>query len=63
MCAIFIITGAWKFVNFNGPVKLWEAFKCKQAYMWVVVGGCEANPPYRIYEFKQDRCTTMFWIY
>ena len=38
------------------PVKLWEAVKCKQAYMWVVVGGYEADPPYRIYEFKQDRC-------
>ena len=38
------------------PVKLWEAVKCKQAYMWVVVGGCEANPAYRVYEFKQDRC-------
>jgi transposase len=38
------------------PVKLWETEKCKQAYMWVVVGGCEANPPYRIYEFKEDRC-------
>jgi transposase len=38
------------------PVKLWESVKCKQAYMWVVVGGCEANPAYRIYEFKEDRC-------
>ncbi len=38
------------------PVKLWEAVKCKQAYMWVVVGGHEADPPYRIYEFKEDRC-------
>ena len=38
------------------PVKLLEAVKCKQAYMWVVVGGCEVNPAYRIYEFKQDRC-------
>jgi transposase len=38
------------------PVKLWEVEKCKQAYMWVVVGGCEADPPYRIYEFKEDRC-------
>ncbi len=37
-------------------VKLWQIGKCKQAYMWVVVGGCEADPPYRIYEFKQDRC-------
>ena len=38
------------------PVKLWQVEKCKQAYMWVVVGGNEANPPYRIYEFKEDRC-------
>jgi transposase len=38
------------------PVKLWEAVKCKQAYMWVVVGGCESNPAYRIYEFKENRC-------
>jgi transposase len=38
------------------PVKLWQAVKCKQAYIWVVVGGREADPPYRIYEFKQDRC-------
>lgn len=40
----------------ESPVKLWEIEKCKQAYMWVVVGGHEANPAYRIYEFKQDRC-------
>lgn len=38
------------------PVKLWEPVKCKQAYIWVVVGGREADPPYRIYEFKKDRC-------
>jgi transposase len=38
------------------PVKLWEPIKCKQAYIWVVVGGREADPPYRIYEFKKDRC-------
>lgn len=38
------------------PVKLWETVKCKPAYMWVVVGGSEADPPYRIYEFKEDRC-------
>ena len=37
------------------PVKLWEPEKCKQAYMWVVVGG-SADPPYRIYRFKEDRC-------
>jgi transposase len=40
----------------EAPVKLWEAVKCKQVYMWVLVGGCEANPRYRIYEFKQNRC-------
>jgi len=38
------------------PVKLQAPGKCKQAYMWVVVGGREADPPYRIYEFKQNRC-------
>ncbi|CCB85904.1 uncharacterized protein y4hP [Parachlamydia acanthamoebae UV-7] len=38
------------------PVKLWEIEKCKQAYMWVVVGGNESNPAYRIYDFRQDRC-------
>lgn len=38
------------------PVKLWEPEKCKQAYIWVVVGGREADPPYRIYEFKKNRC-------
>lgn len=40
----------------ESPVKLWEPEKCKQAYMWVIVGGCESNPAYRIYEFKEDRC-------
>lgn len=38
------------------PVKLWEPVKCKQAYMWVVVGGEQSNLAYRIYEFKEDRC-------
>jgi transposase len=38
------------------PVKLWDIGKCKQAYMWVVVGGCGSDPPYRIYQFKQNRC-------
>lgn len=40
----------------ESPVKLWEPVKCKQGYMWVVVGGSESDPPYRFYEFKQDRC-------
>lgn len=38
------------------PVKLWAKGKCKQAYMWVVVGGREADPPYRIYDFRENRC-------
>ena len=38
------------------PVKLQDIGKCKQAYMWVVVGGCASDPPYRIYEFKENRC-------
>ncbi len=29
----------------ESPVKLWEKEKCKTAYLWVVVGGNEANPP------------------
>jgi transposase len=40
----------------ESPVKLLQKGKCKQAYMWVVVGGNGANPPYRIYEFKENRC-------
>ena len=38
------------------PVKLQESEKCKQAYLWVVAGGKSADPPYRIYEFKTNRC-------
>jgi transposase len=38
------------------PVKLQDIGKCKQAYLWVVVGGTEADPPYRIYQFKENRC-------
>lgn len=40
----------------ESPVNLQEKEKCKTAYMWVVVGGNEANPPYRVYSFKPDRC-------
>ena len=38
------------------PVKLQEVGKCKTAYVWVVVGGNESNPTYRIYVFREDRC-------
>jgi len=40
----------------ESPVKLLQKGKCKQAYLWVVVGGNEADPSYRIYEFKENRC-------
>jgi len=40
----------------ESPVKLQEKIKCKQAYMWVVVGGDASDPPYRIYDFREDRC-------
>lgn len=40
----------------ESPVKLQDVGKCKQAYLWVVVGGCESNPPYRVYQFKENRC-------
>jgi transposase len=38
------------------PVKLQDIGQCKTAYMWVVVGGCESNPAYRTYQFKENRC-------
>jgi transposase len=37
------------------PVKLQDQVKCKQAYIWVMVGGNEADPPYRVYDFREDR--------
>lgn len=30
--------------------------KTHQAYMWVLVGGKSANPSYRIYDFRTNRC-------
>lgn len=30
--------------------------KTHQAYMWVLVGGQSANPGYRIYDFRTNRC-------
>lgn len=38
------------------PVLLQERVKCKQAYMWTVVGGNASNPPYRVYNFRENRC-------
>jgi transposase len=40
------------------PIKMLEPGKGKthQAYMWVIVGGKAADPPYRYYDFCRDRC-------
>jgi transposase len=40
----------------ESPVKLWETVKCQTGYMWVVVGGEGSDPPYRIYDFRKNRC-------
>ncbi len=38
------------------PVDILEKVKCKTGYMWVIVGGNGADPPYRIYDFRDNRC-------
>jgi len=37
------------------PVKIQEKIKCKTGYMWVTVGGQGADPPYRAYDFRENR--------
>ena len=37
------------------PVDLLDSPKTKQGYMWVVVGGRGSDPPYRFYDFYEDR--------
>ena len=39
----------------ESPVKMQDKPQCKQGYMWTVVGGEGADPPYRIYDFKENR--------
>jgi transposase len=39
----------------ESPVKLQAKGKCKTAYMWVIVGGNCSNPPYRVYDFRNNR--------
>jgi transposase len=39
----------------ESPVKLQAKGQCDTAYMWVLVGGNESNPPYRAYDFRPDR--------
>ena len=45
----------------ESPVKLWEKVKCQTGYMWVLVGGQEKDPPYRIYDFRESRCHDHVW--
>jgi transposase len=40
----------------ESPIKLQAKDKCKTAYMWVIVGGNSSNPPYRVYDFRKNRC-------
>ena len=50
-----ILKGENVFID-ESPVKLQAKDKCKTAYMWVIVGGNESNPPYRVYDFRTNRC-------
>lgn len=50
-----ILKGENVFID-ESPVKLQAKEKCKTAYMWVVVGGNESNPAYRVYDFRKSRC-------
>jgi transposase len=50
-----ILKGGNIFID-ESPVKLQAKDKCKTAYMWVIVGGNESNPAYRVYDFRKNRC-------
>ncbi len=39
----------------ESPVDIFDSPKLTQGYMWVLVGGIGADPPYRLYEFKESR--------
>jgi transposase len=39
----------------ESPVDLFDSPKLRQGYMWVLVGGVGADPPYRFYDFYEDR--------
>jgi len=39
----------------ESPVDIFDSPKLSQGYMWVLVGGNGANPPYRFYSFHEDR--------
>ena len=39
----------------ESPVKIQDKPQCKHGYMWTIVGGEGVDPPYRIYDFKENR--------
>ena len=45
----------------ESPVKLQAKGKCDTAYMWVMAGGAAKDPPYRIYDFRKNRCHDHVW--
>ena len=50
-----ILQGDQLFID-ETPIKLQAKTKCKQAYLWVMVGGGNSpNPPYKIYDFRENR--------
>ena len=40
----------------ESPIDMQEKGACKTTYMWVIAGGESSNPPYRVYDFREDRC-------
>jgi len=39
----------------ESPVNIQNVGRVKKGYMWVIIGGNEANPSYRIYHFAESR--------
>ena len=39
----------------ESPINVQVKSSVKKGFMWVIVGGNEANPAYRIYDFREDR--------
>ncbi len=39
----------------ESPIDLFDSPKVRQGYMWVIVGGDGADPPYRFYDFYENR--------
>jgi transposase len=39
----------------ESPINVQSKSSVKKGFMWVIVGGNEENPPYRIYDFREDR--------